>query len=81
MDVFFEVQSQCLITKVHPVATLHYTQVAMPVMGRSLHAAVAVDRDLYILHGDSAGDMLREYAMVDTSDGAVANWLEPILKV
>jgi hypothetical protein len=58
-----------------------FLQVAMPVMGRSLHAAVAVDRDLYILHGDSAGDMLREYAMVDTSDGTVANWLEPILKV
>lgn len=55
-------------------------QVPAPIKERCCHAAVAVDRDLYILGGDNTGDLLKEYAMCDTNDRAVANWLEPILK-
>lgn len=50
-----------------------------PVMARSMHSAVAVDRDLYIFGGDNVGDLLHEYAVVDTLH-AEARWLEPILK-
>ncbi len=42
-----------------------------PVTARNSHAAVAIDRDLYVFSGDNAGDMLREYAMVDTADAQV----------
>ena len=56
-------------------------QVPMPIKERSCHAAVAVDRDLYIFGGDNTGDMLKEYAMCDTNERSAANWLEPILKV
>ncbi len=50
-----------------------------PVTARNSHTAVAIDRDLYVLNGDNAGDMMREFAMVDTSDTETANWMEPIL--
>jgi dynein heavy chain len=51
----------------------------LPVSARNSHAAVAIDRDLYVLCGDSAGDMMREFAMCDTLDREAAHWLEPIL--
>ena len=52
----------------------------LPVTARNSHAAVAVDRDLYVLGGDAQGDLLKEFAMSDTSDRNSANWMEPILK-
>jgi dynein heavy chain len=52
----------------------------LPITARNSHAAVAVDRDLYIMGGDASGELLKEYAMCDTGDRSAANWLEPILK-
>lgn len=41
-----------------------YTQAKPePVTARNSHAAVAIDWDLYVLGGDNAGDMMREFAM------------------
>ena len=55
-------------------------QVPLPVSARNSHAAVAVDRDLYILGGDASGDLLKEYATCNTGERSSANWLEPVLK-
>jgi dynein heavy chain len=55
-------------------------QTALPIKERNSHAAVAVDRYLYIIGGDNQGDLLKEYAMCDTGDRAAAGWMEPILK-
>ena len=52
----------------------------MPVKERNSNAAVAVDRDLYILGGDCTGDLLKEYAMCSTGDRNTAGWMEPVLK-
>lgn len=52
----------------------------LPVKERNSAAAVAIDRDLYILGGDNGGDFMREFAMCDTNDTESANWMEPILK-
>lgn len=54
-------------------------QVPLPIKERNSQTAVAIDRDLYILCGDNNGDMLREFAMCDTTDTACANWMEPIV--
>ncbi|MEW5298846.1 MAG: hypothetical protein WDW36_001923 [Sanguina aurantia] len=51
-----------------------------PILPRGMHSAVAVDRDLYIFGGDNVGDLLLDYAVVDTLHATEARWLEPILK-
>lgn len=48
-----------------------HAQEPMPIRERYAHTAVAVDTDLYILGGESAGDMLREFAVADISDPQV----------
>ncbi len=53
---------------------------AEPIKARNSHAAVAVDRDLYVFGGENTGDLLVEFAMCDTGDRDVAGWMEPILK-
>ena len=55
-------------------------QVPLPVTARGVHAAVAVDRDLYVFGGDNSGDLLKEFAICDLGDRESASWIEPILK-
>ena len=42
-----------------------------PVAGRSAHAAVALDQDLYVLAGDKAGDLISDVAVLDVADKQV----------
>jgi hypothetical protein len=55
----------------------------MPIKDRYAHTAVAIDTDLYILGGESGGDLLRDYAMCDINEPLVSlpSWVCVLLYV